>query len=109
MSVDNVMAVAAAAKGQAGLMAFGLIVSIPTVVVGAQVIMRLMERYPLLVIVGGGLLGYIAGDMAVDDPVIENWTMAHAGIASIAVPLLGVALVVGAGMWLSRRRHAEGA
>src|SRR5262249_9213138 len=67
MSLDNVMAVAAAAKGHVGLMAFGLVVSIPIVIIGAQVIMHLMGRYPILILLGGGLLGYIAGEMAIED------------------------------------------
>jgi YjbE family integral membrane protein len=104
MSLDNVMAVAAAAKGQAGLMVFGLIVSIPIVIVGAQIIVRLMGRYPIVVIAGGGLLGYIAGDMAVDDPVVQPWFAANAaGVAEI-IPLVGFAVVVAAGLWLTRQR-----
>src|SRR5215471_8555976 len=80
MSLDNVMAVAAAAKGQVGLMVFGLVVSIPIVVIGAQIIMRLMGRYPILIIGGGGLLGYIAADMAVEDPVVQPWFAANATV-----------------------------
>jgi YjbE family integral membrane protein len=71
MSLDNVMGVAAAAKGSAPLMVFGLVISIPIVIIGSQLIMRLMERYPLLVLGGGGLLGYIAGEMAVEDPAVQ--------------------------------------
>jgi YjbE family integral membrane protein len=104
MSLDNVMAVAAAAKGHVGLMAFGLVVSIPIVVIGAQVIMQLMERYPLLVLGGGGLLGYIAGEMAVEDPAVQPWLSANALLLSIVIPILGFVFVVAIGLWLARRR-----
>jgi integral membrane protein, YjbE family len=70
MSLDNVMAVTAAAKGDLPLIIFGLVISIPLVIFGSQIIMRLIERMPLLVPAGGGLLGYIAGDLATDDPVV---------------------------------------
>ena len=104
MSLDNVMAVAAAAKGQVELMVFGLVVSIPIVVIGAQIIMRLTGRYPIVVIAGGGLLGYIAGDMAVDDPVVRPWFAATApGVAEI-IPLAGFVAVVAAGLWFTRER-----
>jgi YjbE family integral membrane protein len=104
MSLDNVMAVAAAAKGQVELMVFGLVVSIPIVVIGAQIIMRLTGRYPIVVIAGGGLLGYIAGDMAVDDPVVRPWFAANApGVAEI-IPLAGFVAVVAAGLWFTRER-----
>ena len=104
MSLDNVMAVAAAAKGHIVLMSFGLIVSIPIVIIGAQVIMRLMGRYPMLVVLGGGLLGYIAAEMAIEDPIVQPWLTANvAGIGGI-IPLVGFAVVAGAGLWLKRRR-----
>jgi YjbE family integral membrane protein len=105
MSFDNVMAVAAAAKGHVGLMAFGLVVSIPIVVVGARLIMRLMERYPLLVLAGGGLLGYIAGDMIVDDIAVRPFLGANALMASTVIPIAGFGLVVGIGVLLARRRR----
>ena len=107
MSLDNVMAVAAAAKGSAPLMVFGLVISIPIVIIGSQLIMRLMERYPVLVLGGGGLLGYIAGDMAIEDPAVQPWLAANAEQLAAAVPLLGFVVVVAVGVWLvRRRRHA---
>src|SRR5215469_554713 len=69
MSLDNVVAVAAAAKDSLELLIFGLVISIPIVVVGSQVIMVLLGRFPVLVLAGGGLLGYIAGEMMIEDPV----------------------------------------
>jgi len=104
MSLDNVMGVAAAAKGSVPLIVFGLIVSIPIVVVGSQIFMRLIDKFPILVLAGGGLLGYIAGDMAIEDPVVAPWIGANAAHLSEFAPLTGFALVVAGGTWLTRRR-----
>ena len=104
MSLDNVMAVAAAAKGHAVLMVFGLAVSIPIVIIGSQLIMRSMERYPLVILAGGGLLGYIAGDMAIEDPVVEPWLVENAAHVANLIPLASLVLVIAIGSWLTRRR-----
>jgi len=105
MSLDNVVAVAAAAKGNVQLLIFGLVISIPIVIVGSQIIMRLIERFPVLVLAGGGLLGYIAGEMAVDDPVVKPWIDANAaGLAALTPPVL-FGLVVAGGVWRIRRRR----
>ena len=104
MSLDNVMAVAAAAKGHPVLMVFGLAVSIPIVIIGSQLIMRLMERYPLVILAGGGLLGYIAGDMAIEDPVVEPWLVENAAHVANLIPLASLVLVIAIGSWLTRRR-----
>jgi YjbE family integral membrane protein len=104
MSLDNVVGVAAAAKGNGLLIVFGLVTSIPIVIVGSQIIMRLIERFPVLVYAGGGLLGYIAGEMAVEDPVIQPWLAANAaGFVALAPPVF-FGVVVAAGMWRVRRR-----
>ena len=104
MSLDNVMAVAAAAKGSMPLIVFGLVVSIPIVVIGAQVITRLLQSYPILIIGGGGLLGYIAGEMAVEDPAVAPWIAENASDLAGFAPLAGFALVVAVGTWITRRR-----
>jgi YjbE family integral membrane protein len=105
MSLDNVMAVAAAAKGDVRLIVFGLGVSIPIVIVGSQIILPLIERFPVLIYAGGGLLGYIAGEMAVGDPVIAPWIDANASALVSVVPFLGFGIVVAAGLLLTRRRR----
>src|SRR3984893_17108203 len=102
MSLDNVMGVAAAAKGNGPLIIFGLIVSIPIVVIGSQIIMRLIARFPILV-VAGGLLGYIAGEMMVEDPAVEPWISANASQVAGLAPGAGFALVVALGWGLTRR------
>src|SRR5215470_6481960 len=105
MSLDNVVAVAAAAKGSLELLIFGLVISIPIVVVGSQIIMALIGRFPVLVFAGGGLLGYIAGEMIIEEPVLKPWLRENAsGLADLTPPVL-FGLVVIAGMWLIRRRR----
>ena len=105
MSLDNVMGVAAAAKGSGPLIVFGLIVSIPIVVLGSQVIMRLIARFPILVLAGGGLLGYIAGEMMVEDPAVAPWIAANASQVAGLAPGAGFALVVALGWGLTRRHR----
>ncbi|MEP6998764.1 MAG: TerC family protein [Betaproteobacteria bacterium] len=105
MSLDNVMAVTAAAKGDLPLIVFGLVISIPLVIFGSQIIMRLIERIPLLVPAGGGLLGYIAGDLATDDPVVAPWIDLHVPAVDWLAPIVGVAVVVIPGLWLARGRR----
>jgi YjbE family integral membrane protein len=110
MSLDNVLAIAAAAKGDTWLMIAGLIISIPMVVFGSTMIIGLLRRYPLLVWVGAALLGWIAGELIATEPA------AKAGVAEVArifgglsgpaviklFEVIGAALVVLAG-WSIRR------
>ncbi len=107
MSLDNVMGVAAAAKGNVALIVFGLVVSIPIVVLGSQVITGLITRFPILVMAGGGLLGYIAGGMAIEDPAIAPWIETNAAHASVWAPLAGFALVASVGGAMVWRRGAR--
>src|ERR1700681_3476895 len=105
MSLDTVMGVAAAAKGNGPLIVFGLIVSIPIVVLGSQVIMRLIARFPILVLAGGGLLGYIAGEMMVEDPAGAPWIGTNVSQIAGLAPGAGFALVVALGWGLTRRHR----
>jgi YjbE family integral membrane protein len=109
MSLDNVIGVAAAAKGSLVLLIFGLVISIPLVVVGAQLIMKLIERLPWLVIAGGGLLGYIAGEIAVADTAVKPWIDASMPSLDYIAPAAGVLVVVIAGVWLMRKSRSEAA
>src|SRR5690242_5918989 len=103
MSIDNVLGVAAAAKGSLLLLIFGLVVSVPLVIGGAQLIMRLIERFPVLIIAGGGLLGFVAGELIVEDSAIAGWVHAHAAWLKWGAPVMGVGLVVGPAKWLQGR------
>ena len=73
MSLDNVLAVAAAAHGNMPLILIGIGMSIPIVVCGSGLLASLMNRYAWIIWVGGGILGYVAGDMMLEDPVVANW------------------------------------
>jgi YjbE family integral membrane protein len=107
MSVDNVLGVAAAAKGSVPLLVFGLLVSIPLVIAGSQLILKLIERYPWIILAGGGLLGWIAGKMVVEDTAIATWVDANAPWLDWAAPVAGVAIVVGGARLLARRAAAH--
>jgi YjbE family integral membrane protein len=71
MSLDNVIAVAAAASGQLSLLILGLAISIPMIIAGAALIMMVLDRFPILVWLGAGLLGWIAGDVIASDPIVQ--------------------------------------
>jgi YjbE family integral membrane protein len=104
MSIDNVLGVAAAAHGSLLLLIFGLALSVPLVIGGAQIIMRLIERFPILIVAGGGLLGFVAGELMIEDSAIVDWVHAHAAWLKWAAPVIGIALVVGPAKWMQARR-----
>ncbi|MBL8699450.1 MAG: TerC family protein [Alphaproteobacteria bacterium] len=97
MSLDNVIAVAAAAKGNTVLLILGLVISIPMVVFGATVLLKLIGRFPVIVTLGAALIGYIAGEVIVTDPLWEAWIDSHAHWMHYVAPPLGAILVVVAG------------
>lgn len=86
MSLDNVVAIAAAARGHPELFVFGLLLSIPLIIAGSTLIMSLIERFPAFVWAGAALLGWIAGEMLVSDPVVINWLKANHADWLTAVP-----------------------
>jgi len=118
MSIDNVIAVAAAAQGSLTLLILGLAISIPLVIFGSTLLLHLMERWPVIITVGGGLLGFVAGEMLVTDPALKDWLMG-AGVAfdsdgkprvaglslEIICGVIGAVLVVAAGTLLARRKQ----
>ena len=109
MSTDNVIAVAAAAGGDWLLMAIGLAISIPLVIFGATLLVGLMERWPVIITLGAGLLGFVAGEMAWDDPAIASVTAQCPETMQYAVALACAALVMGLGRMLaaSKARTAD--
>ena len=106
MSLDNVIAVAAAAHGSMLLVVFGILVSIPIVVWGSQLVLKLMDRYPIVITGGGALLGWIGGGMIVGDPALPPETFAAIPYAKQVLGLGGALLVVGIGKWLAARTLA---
>ena len=108
MSVDNVIAIAGAAQGageqhQLPLVIFGLLVSIPIIVWGSQLVLKLMDRFPFIITLGGMLLGWIAGTMAHSDPAVAAYIPQdrawHYGMG-----IVGALLVLGIGKWMQSRR-----
>ena len=103
MSLDNVLAVAAAAKGNVPLLVLGLLVSIPLIVFGATLLTKVMDRFPIIITIGAALLGFLAGEMLLTDPAVAKYfgvateqTITFAGV-------LGAVLVVALGVWLQKR------
>lgn len=107
MSLDNVIGVAAAARDSIFLLLFGLAVSIPLIVWSSRIIMRLMERHPIVVTLGAGLLGYVAGGMMVSDIAIKGWAQGVVPSASYIAGAIGAAIVVGVGSWISRSKGSQ--
>jgi YjbE family integral membrane protein len=101
MSLDNVLGVAAAAKGSMVLLILGLAISIPLIVYGSTLILRLMNRYSFIVTLGGGLLGWVAGEMLITDPAIMAWVDMQFPWAHTGAPVMATLAVVGTGKWLS--------
>jgi YjbE family integral membrane protein len=103
MSLDNVIGVAGAAKGNMALLVFGLLVSIPLVVVGSKIILKLIERFPLVIVAGGALLGWIAGELVATDPGIAGFMQTLPAWTHRAFAAAGALLVI-ALAWLIRQR-----
>jgi YjbE family integral membrane protein len=103
MSLDNSIAIAAAAKGNMYLVVFGLVLSVPIIIAGSALILRLMTRFPLIIAAGGALLGWLAGDMIATDPLLVEELNTHTGHAPALAAALGAGLVVVTGMILKRR------
>ncbi|WP_374242859.1 TerC family protein [Zoogloea sp.] len=109
MSLDNVIAVAGAAHGDITLVVFGILVSVPIIVWGSRFVLKLMDRFPVVITLGGALLGWIAGGMAVSDGVVTAHLGELPGWLKYACGALGAVLVVAVGKWLAHRqaRRAE--
>ena len=116
MSLDNVIAVAAAAGGSVVLLILGLAISIPLVIFGATLLIKLMERFPVIITIGAGLIGWVAGEMLVADVALQPWLgpwgvdyrEAHPYVGRWSLELvagaIGVVIVVAVGKWLANRQ-----
>ena len=107
MSLDNVIAVAAAAKGNTVLLVIGLAISIPLVVFASRLLLMLMDRFPVIITLGAALLGWVAGDMAVTDPIDKPWVDLNAAFLHWGAPLAGAVSVIVVGKWLAARTLAQ--
>ena len=106
MSLDNVLAVAAAAHGDMLLVTLGIAMSVPIVVWGSGLLAGLMNRYPWIIWAGGGLLGYVAGDMLLEDPLLVDWLGAVGPALEYPVPGALAVVLTGLGWWMARPKRA---
>lgn len=109
MSLDNVLAILGVAHGDMRLIIFGLLLSIPLVVFGAGALMRIIDRFPILVWAGAALLGWVAGEMIVADPVVANWLDRHGDPPDILAAIAGAAVVLAVGGALKLRASRRSA
>ena len=107
MSLDNVIGIAAAADGNPVLIVLGLLISIPFIVTSSALILKLLTRFPIFVTAGGALLGYIAGELLVNDPLLVAWVAAEAPFLHFAAPIAGAVAVVVAGRGIARVQAAR--
>ena len=106
MSLDNVIAVAAAAKGSLTLLILGLAISIPLVIFGSTLMIKLMERFPIIVVLGAGLIGWVGGETMIGDAVLADVLASKPWLHYVAAAA-GAALVIGIGKALQGRARPE--
>ena len=106
MSLDNVIGVAAAANGNTTLLIIGLAIAIPIVIFGSTLMIKLMERFPVIITVGAGLIGWVAGEAIVSDKVLRGWFPEHSFQFYLAAAV-GAALVIAVGKFIQRRNRAQ--
>ena len=108
MSLDNVIAIAAAAKGHLLLIIIGLVISIPLIIFGSTLILKILLRFPILVTLGGGLLGWIAGEISLSDPAVHDWAQANLPEwGEKAAAAIGAIFVMTLGKILARRMEQK--
>jgi predicted tellurium resistance membrane protein TerC len=117
MGVDNVLGVAGAAHGSFDLVVIGLLISVPIVVFGSSIVLKLVERFPIIIQLGSAVLAFTAAKMVVSEPLLtdfygndQSWTngQTHQAIARWATYGVAVIGVLTAGWWVSRRRRSSG-
>jgi YjbE family integral membrane protein len=106
MSLDNVIAVAAAAKGSMTLLVLGLAISIPLVIFGSTLMIKLMERYPIIVMLGAALIGWVGGETIVSDVALKEVMAANPWL-HYAAAAAGAAFVIGCGKLLQARARKQ--
>jgi YjbE family integral membrane protein len=108
MSLDNVIAIAGAAESadpehRLALVIFGLLVSIPLIVWGSQLVLKLLDRFPIVITLGAALLGWIAGGLIINDPAGDRWPVLDSPVAEYGMSIAGAAFVLIVGFLLKRR------
>ena len=108
MSLDNVIAVAATAQGNMVLLVLGLAISIPLVIFGSTLMIKLMERFPVIITLGAALIGWVGGETIVNDNLLHGYTLAHPWL-HYAAAAAGALLVVAVGKWMQTRQSSQAA
>ncbi|WP_173916939.1 TerC family protein [Halobacillus sp. Marseille-Q1614] len=106
MGFDNVLAIAGASHGNITLVIMGLLVSVPIIIWGSRIILSLMEKFPMLVYIGAGILAFTAAEMMLEDPHVKELSLSIAPILP-AVPVLFVLLTVSIGYFFNRQAEAK--
>lgn len=102
MSLDNVIAVAGAAKGSMLLVVIGLAISIPMIVWGSRLLMKLMKRFPVIVLLGAGMLGFTAGQMIMGDKLVGLYVEKYVPLSRTILPVALALVVIALGSYLKR-------
>ena len=107
MSLDNVLGMAGAAKGHLGMLFVGMVITIPLILFGSALIMKLMSRFPVFITFGAGLLGWVAGEMAIEDPAIAQLVGSNKHLLEYGAAVAGAAFVVLLGRRLAKSSLAQ--
>jgi len=108
MGVDNVLGVAGAAHGQFDLVLIGLLASVPIVVFGSSVVLRLVERFPVIILLGSAVLALTAAQMVLGEPLLSDYVQGEERLPlRAAIYTMAIAMVCGAGWWAARRSHPK--
>ena len=102
MSLDNALAITAAAKGNIGLVVFGLLLSVPIIISGSALILRLMERFPIIITAGAGLLGWLGGGLIISDKLFAEFITMSLPAAPTMAAAAGAISVVTIGKFLAK-------
>ncbi|MGE5537866.1 MAG: TerC family protein [Gemmatimonas sp.] len=107
MSLDNAIAIAAAAKNDYLLITLGLLISIPLIIFGSQLILKIMGRFPIIITAGAGLIGWIAGDVGVTDPAAHDLVAPYGDWIHYAAKIIGAAFVIVLGKAIAARTQRK--
>ena len=104
MSLDNALAITAAAKGDIGLVVFGLLLSVPIIIWGSALILRLMERFPIIITAGAGLLGWLGGGLMISDKLLAEFTASSLPATPTIAATVGTIFVIAVGRFLAKEQ-----
>lgn len=102
MSLDNALAITAAAKGDIGLVVFGLLLSVPIIIWGSGLILRLMDRFPVIITAGAGLLGWLGGGLMISDKILVEFTALSLPATPTIAAAIGTVFVIAIGKFLAK-------